>query len=213
MKKTTWWRNSLTGLGVLALVSAASPAAAQRYSRDDAQGRQGYPQDQWQDRQEIGQDRSDVRDDWMDVRRLSMLMNQLDQAQNQRDGYREDRIRSRIHLQFQNEIAEARHDVARDQREVYRSNRERMRDRNGDDRNDFMVDQNNLRDSRMRFQELSRVYDRVLQIEPAARTHDWRAMRQEDRLLSRFLQLTREDAQASSRELNEDQQELREDGM
>lgn len=203
MKTTTWWRNSLTGLGVLALVSAASPAAAQRYSRD-------VPQDQYQDRQEIGQDRVFMRDDWMDVRRLSQLMNQLDQAQSRRDGYREDRIRDRIHLQFRNEIAEARHDVARAQREVYRSSREWERDRNGDDRNDLRVDQDNLRDSRMRFRELSQLYDRAVQIESAARAHDWRAMREEDRLLSRFLQLTREDAQASSRELNEDRQELRE---
>ena len=206
MKTTTWWRNSLTGLGVLALVSAASPAAAQRYSRDDSR-------DRWQDRQEIGQDRAFVRDDWMDVRRLSQLMNQLDQAQSRRDGYREDRIRDRIHLQFRNEIAEARHDIARDQREVYRSSREWRRDRNGDDRNDFIVDQGNLRESRARFQELSRIYDRVVTIEPAARSHNWRAMREEDRLLSRFLQITREDAQASSRELNEDRQELREGGM
>ena len=204
MKTTTWWRNGLTGLGVLALVSAASPAAAQRYSRD-------YPRDQYQDRQEIGQDRTDVRDDWADVRRLSRLMDQLDQAQSMRDGYREDRIRSRIHLQFRNEIAEARDDVARDQREVYRSSRER--ERGWGDRNDFIVDQNNLRDSRMRFQELSQIYDRMLTIEPAARAHDWRAMRQEDRMLSRFLQLTREDAVASDRELNEDRQDLRDNGM
>ena len=197
MKTTTWWRNSLTGLGVLALVSAATPAAAQRYSRD-------YPSDRFQDRQEIGRDRMDVRDDWQDVRRVSRLINQLDQAQSRRDGYREDQIRSRIHLQFRNEIAEARDDVARDRREVYRSSR--TRDRGWDDRNDLIVDQNNLRDSRMRFQELSQIYDRMLTIEPAARAHNWRAMRQEDRMLSRFLQLTREDAEASNRELNEDRQ-------
>ena len=195
MKTTTLWRNSLTALGVLALVSAASPAAAQRYSRDETR-------DPYQGRQEIGQDRMDIRDDWADVRRVSRLINQLDQAQSRRDGFREDQIRSRIHWQFRNEIAEARDDVARDQREVYRSSRER--DRGWNDRNDFNVDQDNLRDSRMRFQELSQIYDRMLRIEPAARAHNWRAMRQEDRLLSRFLQLTREDAVASSQELNED---------
>lgn len=196
MKKTTWWRNSLTGLGVLALVSAASPAAAQRYSRD-------YPQndsrDHWQDRQDLGQDRASMRDDWMDVRRLQRLMAQLDDAQQRRDQYREERARDRIDLQFRNEIAETRHEVARDRREAYRSSR------SGDPR-DFRDDQNDLQNSQVRLQELNRVYQRFLQLEPAARAHDWRAMRREDRVLSRFLQLTREDAMASNRELNEDRQ-------
>ena len=106
-------------------------------------------------------------------------------------------MRSRIRLQFRNEIAEARHDAFRDQREVYRSERDR-------DRGGLRDDQYDLRDSRYRFRELNSLYRQVRNNEPAARSHSRWAMQREDRLLSRFLQLTREDAMSSNQELNED---------
>jgi len=204
MKKATWWRNSLTGMGVLALVSAASPAAAQRYSRDD-------PRDQYQDRQELGQDRVDVRADWMDVRRVQQAIAQLRQARDERNPWREDRARRTIRELFRNEIVEARHDAYRDQNEVYRSSRERMRDRSFDGQRDLRDDQTDLTDSSVRFRELNRTFRAMRDNEPAARAHSWRAMRYEDQLLARFLQITREDAISSGRELNEDRYELRED--
>jgi hypothetical protein len=219
MKVTSLVQRSVAGLGALILVAVAGTSAAQEYQGQVNQGPGGYEQrnrgEVGQDRREIWQDRTAYRSDWQEVRRLSRLMARLDDAQQQRDRYQERRLREGIHMMLRQEIAEARMDLERDRREMWRSARESQGNGSGpgawDDRRDLRDDRMDRMAGARRLMRLNRISQRLDVIDPAVRSHDNVAMHEEDRLLSSFMRLVRDDAIGSGRELREDRQELQED--
>jgi hypothetical protein len=185
------------------------------------------------DRRQIGTDRVQLAGDVADVRRLERLVGELDQARVSGNKGAEVAVQARIAQELRQETREGGRDLAQDKveaagarSEVRSDRREIRRDRAGaaspaqtrDDKRDLRDDRRDARDdardavaSAQRAQKQQQIIAELRKIQPQVAANDANTKARQRSLLDEFLQVSKQDAKATGRELGEDRRELRED--
>jgi hypothetical protein len=216
---------------LLIMAAVFAPPAWSQVARDVAERRA--------DRRQLATDAAQLAGDMGDVRRLERLVGELDAARSSGNKAAESAVQARIAAELRRETREGARDARQDRAERLGAAAEKASDRREirrdradravatspaegrDDRRDIRRDRRDLRDDRrdarddardaaasaVRAQRQRQILTELRQIQPGVSDG---AARQRA-LLDEFLQISREDARATGRELGEDRRELRED--